>query len=722
MNKFGLKSLKKEQYILILILALSAVLNIANLGIEGYANSYYGAGVKSMTMSWNNFFFVAFDPSGFVSIDKPPLGFWIQALSARVFGFSSWSILLPQAIAGVISVWVLYRIVKRSFGTVPALTSALILSVTPVFVAVSRNNTIDNLLVMTLLFACWALSIAAENGKLKWLIVSMVLVGLGFNIKMLQAYMILPAIYVVYLLSSAAPIKRRIIHLIAGTAILMMVSFSWAVIVDLVPSGSRPYVGSSTNNSVIELIIGHNGLERLGLSSSKTGARQQRNIDSTSTRKSGDAATSAANNANTTPPNNGNGGPPPDGSGTQGEGFTRPDDGNRPNGALGTDGGRQVGGMNKNGGGAGTFGGNETSSIIRLFLNNSLSDQIIWMFPLAIIGFLAAAIKEKITLKFDTKKKQSLLLFITWLIPEFVYFSYTTGLFHPYYLTMMAAPIAALAGIGLASMWELYKEKGWKSWLLPAGLSLTAAVQLLILSYNYNTAAFVKYLMIAVAVLCFGSSLALIALKFISEKAEYENREEKFIKARKAFVSLALAALLAAPAIWSGTAIFYKSSGTFPAAGLSLLKSSGMGNMGGMNLGQSTSTAKLVEYLKANKTTEKYLVAVPSANSYATEIILNYGESVMTLGGFSGSDNILTLDEFKQKVKDGEIRYAIINGGIGGGGNNEITSWIQKNGTAVSESQWSGTTSSSTTTSNNKALGFEGRNSVQLYDLKNSIK
>ncbi|MDD6770842.1 glycosyltransferase family 39 protein, partial [Inconstantimicrobium porci] len=200
-------------FLLVAILMLSAVLNIGNLGLQGYGNQYYAAGVKSMTMSLKNFFFVSFDPSGFVSIDKPPLGFWIQAVSAKIFGVNSWGLLLPQAVAGVISVGILYMIVKRAFGKNAGLISALCMAVTPIFVAASKNNTIDNLLVLALLLACLLLSKAAENGKTKTLIFSLVLVGIGFNIKMLQAYMILPAMYLAYLVSKNLTMKRKIINL-----------------------------------------------------------------------------------------------------------------------------------------------------------------------------------------------------------------------------------------------------------------------------------------------------------------------------------------------------------------------------------------------------------------------------------------------------------------------------------------------------------------------------
>ena len=227
--------LSKETLGISLVLLLSTLLNFVNLSLEGYANLFYSASVKSMTMSLKNFFFVAFDPSGFVTIDKPPLGFWIQTISAKIFGFSGWSVLLPQALAGVLSVAILYYLVKKPFGYTAGLIAALCLAVTPIFVAVSRNNTCDNLLVLTLLLACWAISIAAEKGKIKYLIICLVIVGIGFNIKMLQAYMVIPAIYITYLLSTAVSMKKRIIHLLLGTVVLVIVSFSWSLVVDLVP-------------------------------------------------------------------------------------------------------------------------------------------------------------------------------------------------------------------------------------------------------------------------------------------------------------------------------------------------------------------------------------------------------------------------------------------------------------------------------------------------------
>lgn len=801
----------KENIALTLILILSAILNFANIGIEGYANQYYAAGVKSMTMSLKNFFFVSFDPAGFVSIDKPPLGFCLQAISAKIFGYSGWSIILPQALAGVISVALIYIIVKRAFGKAAGLISALCLATTPVFVAVSRNNTIDNTLVMVLLFACLAITKAAEKGKTKYVILSLALVGVGFNIKMLQAYMVVPAIYLTYLLCSAVSIKKRIVQLVIATVVLVAVSLSWAVVVDLVPASSRPYVGSSSNNTVMELIFGHNGLERLTSTENSAGggggkmggyrpsggpggdsqmgnppsgdgqmgtppnannntSNSTNNTNSnTNTNSNNTDNTNNTNNSNT---DNQNGMPqPPQGSNNSGsnsssqQGF-QGGPGGIPGGNMGYGQGGP-GGQGRQGGQSGTFGGTETASITRLFSYNSLSDQIIWLLPLAVIGFVAAAIKEKLRISLDNSKKQSLVLWAMWLLPVFIYFSYTKGLFHPYYLTMLAPPIAALTGIGLVSMWELYKEGGWKSWFLPAALAADGAVQLLILSYYTSVSNIPKAIMIELSILCFASAIGLCVLNFIKK----EN-----VKVKKALVITAVVGLLIAPTVWSFTTLFYASQGTFPSAGVELASTSGKGmgmpgasgtsskSSGSSDINGTTSSG-LIDYLIKNRTTEKYLVAVQSANGTASQIIIQTGQPVMTLGGFSGSDNILTLSEFKKLVSEGQLRYVIVSGGGQGGGqaggfgttsdqstyandntasnsantestttntdsskdsktsggpggSSEIMNWVKANGKLVSSSEYSGSSSSSSTNKQG-AMGMDGN--VQLYDLQSAM-
>jgi len=179
------------------ILALSAFLNLFRLTSNGYGNTYYAAAIKNMLTSWHNFFFATFD-AGFMSVDKPPLGLWIQEVSAKLFGFYGWSLLLPQALASLLSVALLYHLVRRAFGPPAGLLAALALALTPIVVATSRNNTMDMLVVLSTLLAAWAFIVAVETGRLRWLLVGAIVIGLGFNIKMLEACLVLPALYLLY--------------------------------------------------------------------------------------------------------------------------------------------------------------------------------------------------------------------------------------------------------------------------------------------------------------------------------------------------------------------------------------------------------------------------------------------------------------------------------------------------------------------------------------------
>jgi 4-amino-4-deoxy-L-arabinose transferase and related glycosyltransferases of PMT family len=758
----------KEKAALAAIVVLSALFNFVNLGIEGYSNQYYAAAVKSMTLNFKNFFFVALDPAGFVTVDKPPLGYWLQTISAKIFGFSGWSILLPQALAGVLSVLLIYHLVKKSFGVGAGLISALCLAVTPVFVAVSRNNTVDNLLVLALLLACWAISIAAEKGNLKYLILSMILVGIGFNIKMLQAYMILPALYILYLFSNKISLKKRIVHLLVGTVVLLAVSLSWAVVVDLTPAADRPYVGSSTNNTELELIIGHNGAERLGGIFNLFGRSQGRDSsfnrgsggtppqNGTDNRTSGDRtdngnyyntkdrssqqtdvqpgySSAQSNNADggmgngSNPPDAGFTGSPntygyntgmPEGGGPGGQ---APDGSNiqMPSGAPGgsnmqVPSGNGPGG-NVGGGLAGTFGNQTPAGITRLFAKNVLSDQIVWFIPLAVLGFLAAAFRERLRFKLDTRRKQALALWFMWFLPEFIYFSYNTGLFHSYYLTMLAAPIAALAGIGIVTLWELYKEGGWKSWLLPISLMINGAVQLLMLYYYLNSSNLIKILLGLLIALCFIPSLILMIMNIPALRNNSPNNQPGASKFRIILTSLAVAGLLLIPATGSGAAMFRAVNGSMPGAGLELLSaqsqrertggSVGLTRNGGMDTAQDSETSDLITFLQEHPVNGQSQVVVSSANT-AESLTLNSDVYVGSLSGFMGNETVMSLDEFKQLVKSGEVRYVLEGGNDNrGGSNSEIMDWIKQTGQIVSYTQ-----SNTSSTSNN-------RNATNLYDL-----
>jgi 4-amino-4-deoxy-L-arabinose transferase-like glycosyltransferase len=247
-----------------LVLLLSLFVNFYNLGRNGFGNLYYATTVRSMADSLHNFFFVSYDPGGFVSIDKPPLGFWFQTISVKIFGFTPFAVLLPQALAGSLTVLVLYLLVRRHFGLTAGLLAALALAISPLNVATNRDATIDSTLLLTLLLSAWAVIKAAETGRWRWLLLGAVLVGLGFNIKGLQAYLVLPAFGVLYLLTAPRRIWVRLAQLTVALGVLLAVSLWWPVAVDLTPASQRPHVGATPTNSEIDLTFGYNGLEHLG--------------------------------------------------------------------------------------------------------------------------------------------------------------------------------------------------------------------------------------------------------------------------------------------------------------------------------------------------------------------------------------------------------------------------------------------------------------------------
>src|SRR5262249_18543465 len=233
-----------------------------NLRQNGWCTTYYSAAVRSGMESWHNFFFIAADPGGFVSVDKPPVALWVQILSAKVFGFSPLSILVPQAIMGILSVLILWHLVRRPFGPLAAFLAALALAVTPISIASERTNNTDPCLAFVLLLAGWALLRAAEKGSLWLLLLSMFLVGVGFNTKMLAAFVVLPTFYLVYLLGAPVSWRSRLGDLAIATFVVFGVSLSWSVIYDLTPEDDRPYADSTQNNSMLTLVVQHNGVER----------------------------------------------------------------------------------------------------------------------------------------------------------------------------------------------------------------------------------------------------------------------------------------------------------------------------------------------------------------------------------------------------------------------------------------------------------------------------
>ncbi len=248
---------------LIALLAAAGLLYLLDLAASGWANAFYTAAVQASTKSWKAFFFGSFDSSNFITVDKPPASLWVMDISARLFGVNSWSILVPQALEGTASVALLHAAVKRWFGAAAGLLAGGILALTPVAVLIFRFNNPDALLTLVLIGAGYALTRSVERARTSWLLLAASLIGLGFLTKMLQALIVVPGFALVYLLAAPTSVRRRAVQLL-GAGIALVVSAGWWVaIVALWPASSRPYIGGSQDNSVLNLIFGYNGFGRL---------------------------------------------------------------------------------------------------------------------------------------------------------------------------------------------------------------------------------------------------------------------------------------------------------------------------------------------------------------------------------------------------------------------------------------------------------------------------
>ncbi|MBT2230516.1 glycosyltransferase family 39 protein [Nonomuraea sp. NEAU-A123] len=751
-----------------IVLAVAFVLY--TWALSGNANEYYSAAILSGTKSWKAFFFGALDSGSFITVDKPPLALWVMGLSARIFGFNTWSMLIPQALAGVASVGLVYSSVRRAFpilrpasahsevgqdfrlasaysevrqAHVAALIAAVVMTLTPITVAINRDNNPDTILVFLLVLAAWFCLESLRTGRLRSLLVCALFVGLAFNVKMLQAYVVVPAFVLAYLLCARVSWGKRVGHLLAAGAVMAVSSAWWMVIVDLLPADSRPYIGGSTDNSVWDLVIGYNGLGRIF----------------------------------------GQGGGGPGGGGAGGFG----------------------------GGGGASFGG--AAGADRLF-NETMAGQISWLLPfcgLALVFALTArwrrakltapqgadtdtsavavavsepgaatgastAAKPEATTpwvglvtpeggtavgagsKVGTAPEVAAppiavgasgvvgtsgtagqpgaslaawLVWGGWLVVHFMVFSFASGTFHPYYTTAMAPAVAAVTAFGGLAMWDAYRRPGLWAWALPLGVAVTGAWSFVVLR---RTPDFVPWLAWAVLAATVVAVAGLVLAKFSKEIA---------VKAAAvALVATAIAGL-AGPAAFAVSPLGSQVNGSNPTAGPS---SGGMGfggpggggfrgqmpqgempqgqvpqgqmpqgqdgqdqspqgqvpqgqdgqagddqgterrfgRMGGGGPGGGVSSS-MVSYLVANQGKAEWLVAVSSAMQ-ASSTILSTGKPVLAMGGFTGSDPAMTVTKLKELVSSGKLRYVMAGGDDRGGpgrGNTEVTTWVQANCKAV---------------------------------------
>ncbi|MCP2244276.1 ArnT family glycosyltransferase [Lentzea aerocolonigenes] len=253
--------MRRERLAPAALLIATGALYLWRLGDSGWANAYYSAAAQAGATSWKAWFFGSSDASNAITIDKTPASVWVMGLSARLFGVNAWSILVPQALMGVGSVWLLYATVRRWFSPAAALISGAVLALTPVAVLMFRFNNPDALLVLLLVAGTYCVTRAVEKASPFWLALAGVAVGFGFLTKMLQAFLVLPAFALVYLLTAPTSIPKRVAHLLGATGAMVVAGGWWIVAVELTPD--RPYIGGSQTNSVLELALGYNGLGRI---------------------------------------------------------------------------------------------------------------------------------------------------------------------------------------------------------------------------------------------------------------------------------------------------------------------------------------------------------------------------------------------------------------------------------------------------------------------------
>jgi len=655
-----------EIILLVAVLFLSLALRLWGLDHNHWGAEYYTAAVRSMTMSWHNFFYAAFDPTGFISLDKPPVALWFQVLSVKLFGFHPLSVLLPQVLMGVGSVWLLYHLVRRHFSALAALLAALFLAVTPIWVAVNRTNNTDTCLLVVLLLAAWAVMKAAEEGSRRLLMLSMALVGLAFNVKMLAAYIVLPSFCLVYFIGTPQRWSRKFADLTLAILILMICSLPWVLAYEFTPKNSRPFVGGSHTNSMLELVVGHNAINRFfsPLKSPVVNAPgpQTKQSVTEEVKRVYDSGSDVEHSLRV----------------LFIRGFM-----SGPAGALRLAGGQPAA-------------------------------QTLWLFPFALmaifIGLGQSRLQRPLTIK-----GLAVLFWCCWLGTYVVVYSYQGGIIHFYYLSTLSPALAALAGIGIADLWSYHRRKNGYAFLLPATLLLTAAWQLTIqagaLGWSYPqltslTINWVNGLHIALLGGTFLAAAGLLLVYFLQTSSRVT-----FGLARSS-LAIGIAAILILPGTWALSSILISENRLIPSADLyRLIAVSGdNGPRIRRSLEQPGSYSKLINFLQANRKNERYLLAT-STTELAAPIIIKTGEAVLARGGFHGIDPAVTPESLERMVETGAIRFVMLGdvSTVSQKMNSDtnkilVADWVQAHGKLVDPSLWQSYRMA--------------RRGMELYDLK----
>ncbi|MGK9459342.1 MULTISPECIES: ArnT family glycosyltransferase [unclassified Streptomyces] len=665
---------------LLAILALAAGLYSWNLSGAGL-NGYYSAAVLSGTESWKAWFFGSLDAGNFLTVDKPPFALMVMGLSCRLLGYGTWQMMLPLILAALATIWVLHSSVKRVWGHGAATIAALVLALTPITVAINRDNNPDTLLVFLMVGGAALGLRAVRDGRLLPLLGSAVCFGLAFNTKMLQGYIALPAVFAVYVYATDLGRPKRIRNLALAAVALAVSSFWWAAAVSLVPASERPYIGGSTDGTAWDLIMGYNGLGRI----------------------------------------------------------------------FGGDGNMGGGG----GGGGGGFSG--AAGIGRMF-NDVLGGQISWLLPFAGVALAGGLVLCGRTPRTDLRRA-ALVLWGGWTVLHYLTFSMAEGTMHPYYTTALAPGIAALCGGGGVMLLRAFRADRRWVWVLPLALGVTGlwAIVLLRRASGWNpwlwpTVAVVMTVAIA-GLLAFRSgrrtrllavSVAAAVVAGVAGPAAYAwsvpSGSGGGMGGTNPTAGPSTGGGMGGPGGGDGGGGFpgggeggpgSEASGGQPQAGRpgpgggeqgrapdsatgsapngtppgnGTRRPGGAGGFGGGG-GMGVASTELVAYLKKHQDGAKWLVAVSGSQS-AAQLILSSGEPVISMWGWSGSDNAMTLARLKELVKNGELHYVQAGGGMGGGSGtgSEVTRWVQEHGTAVEASEYGASSTSESASESSSGL------------------
>ena len=621
------------------VAALAAIVYLVNLTISGYANTYYSAAALAASKSWSPWFFGSFDAANFITVDKPPLATMLMGLSVRLFGLSSWSILLPEALAGVATVALLFVVVRHSFGPVAATIAGLVMALTPVAVLIFRYNNPDALLTLLLVGAAWAALRAIEAGRLRWIVVTAVLVGFAFNTKYLQGFLVVPAFAITWLIAAPVNLRRRLLGLVVAAVTLLISSGWWVLAVELIPVAARPFIGGSTNNSAIQLLLGYDGLARIF----------------------------------------GGSGAGPGGGGGGGGGFS---------GATG---------------------------ILRLF-NAEFGGGISWLIPFALIGLVSGLVLRGRAARTD-RARAGYLVWGLWLAVHAIVFSFMSGIIHSYYAVALAPAIAALAGAGVVELWALRERVRFGGIVLAGAIVVSSIWSWQLLERSPD---FVPGLGLVVVIV--GAIVGVI----VSLPATADLRRTQVLA-----VALGIGILLAGPLVYTintmstgyssgdprpGPAVVSDTNqggfgagpggngggfaGGTPPSGTGFGAGAGGGTFGGgtgsagTSLGGNGSDSALATYLEANKGSSTWIVAMTSAMQ-AGSLELATGDSVMAMGGFSGTDPAPSLAQIQAYVAAGQLRFVLVGGNGGGGGGSStasaVSTWVASVGKVVDYGGGSGT-------------------------------